>query len=180
MGIAYRPLRVSQPRGLQTSRYTLNLPLKWAVPPIILSVTLHFLVANSLYIFISEGGYSTTGDSQNRDGSVGLSPEGFVGLVYSTSAMIASIVVFSIMVLVPVWLASRYLPGGAEGVKKGVVGTYSLAISAACHPSGLTRAGRGEEYERGDQSPTVGEEGSLWSGEKGTGVGYYLAENRIR
>lgn len=186
---SYRPLRVSStPKDLQTSRYTLNLPLKWAVPPILLSITLHFLVANSLYIFISEGGHFTTGQSKNRDGSIGFksSEERFVGLGYSTSAIVASIVVFAIMVFVTVWLAWKQMPG-SEG-QALVVGTNSLAISAACHPSELSSAGRGEEGKeeegrRGDQSPGVDEERSLWDvwrEKEIKGVGDYLAESRIR
>jgi hypothetical protein len=56
MGVDYRPLRVTEPRGAQTSTYRLQLPLTWSVPSIAISILLHWLVSNSLYIYISDGG----------------------------------------------------------------------------------------------------------------------------
>jgi hypothetical protein len=54
----YRPLRVTQPRGRQVSSYTLQLPLKWSVPSIVLGIVLHFLVSNALFVIVSDGGES--------------------------------------------------------------------------------------------------------------------------
>ncbi|KAK5651838.1 hypothetical protein OQA88_11607 [Cercophora sp. LCS_1] len=180
MGVAYRALRVTSPRGAQYSRYTLQLPLKWAVPPIVLSIALHFLVSNSIYVFVSEGGYFTTENSQNRDTSIGLSEQAFIGLGYSTSAILLSLAVFSVMALAPVWLGWRYLPGDWKGMGRAVVvGTNSLAISAACHPSELSRGGEEGGIEtKGDQSPAFDEEGSLCDMKRG--VGSRLAESRVR
>jgi len=87
-----------------------------------------------------------------------------------------------VMTLVPVLLAWWYVPGDGKTLKRAVaVGTNSLAISAACHPSSLTGAGEeGVGKEKGGQSPEVDESGSLWSDEKGREVGDCLAESRIR
>ena len=52
----YRPLRVTVPKGRQVSSYTLQLPLRWSVPSMVLGIVLHFLVSNSLYVFVSDGG----------------------------------------------------------------------------------------------------------------------------
>lgn len=43
MIIAYRPLRTTEPKGEQTGRYTLQMPLAWAVPSILLSIVFPFL-----------------------------------------------------------------------------------------------------------------------------------------
>jgi hypothetical protein len=54
----YRPLRVSSPNGNQISTYRLQLPYRYSVPLITVSALLHWLVSNSLYVFILEGGQS--------------------------------------------------------------------------------------------------------------------------
>lgn len=181
MSIAYRPLRTTEPKGEQTGRYTLQMPLAWAVPSILLSMVLHFLVASSLYVFVSKGGYLTSDAVGEEEGS-----GQFVGLGYSTSAMLCAILLFAVMMLVPVWLARGYLPGDGPdtGGRSVLVGTNSLAVAAACHPSSLSKAlVPGQEEGAGCQSPgaDADEEGSLWEGEKrGKGVGDCLAESRIR
>ncbi|KAI1493769.1 hypothetical protein F5X96DRAFT_676900 [Biscogniauxia mediterranea] len=52
----YRPLRVTDPKGQQISSYRLQLPYRYSIPLIGISALLHFLVSNTLYVFILEGG----------------------------------------------------------------------------------------------------------------------------
>lgn len=56
--VRYQPLRVSYPVGEQTSNYRLQLPYKYSVPLLVTSILLHWLVSNTIYIFINEGGMS--------------------------------------------------------------------------------------------------------------------------
>ncbi|KAF4974097.1 hypothetical protein FZEAL_8970 [Fusarium zealandicum] len=43
-------LRVSSPAGMQRSSYFLSLPLKYSVPLMVLSITLHWLISQSLFL----------------------------------------------------------------------------------------------------------------------------------
>lgn len=52
----YRPLRVTDPKGDQESTYWLQLPYTYSVPLISISVILHWIVSNCLYVFVYEGG----------------------------------------------------------------------------------------------------------------------------
>ncbi|KAK3315700.1 hypothetical protein B0H66DRAFT_559574 [Apodospora peruviana] len=143
----YRPLRVTLPKGDQVSTYTLQLPLRWSVPSILLSVILHWLVSNSLYVYISDGGFfsTSTGSATATDSSIGLSDAGFIGLGYSPTAIIAAVVLFLVMCTAPIVIALRQLPGNIP-----VVGTNSLAISAACHASTLSKVVRSDESSGSD------------------------------
>lgn len=51
-----RPLRVSYPTGKQVSTYRLQLPYKYSIPLIAMSILLHWLMANALFLFVMEGG----------------------------------------------------------------------------------------------------------------------------
>ncbi|KAI5925242.1 hypothetical protein F4810DRAFT_70462 [Camillea tinctor] len=55
----HRPIRVTDPKGQQISSYRLQLPYFYSVPLIGISALLHFLVSNTLYVFILEGGRSS-------------------------------------------------------------------------------------------------------------------------
>ena len=152
MSTGYRPLRVTQPRGQQTSTYTLQIPLVWGVASIGISVALHWLVSNSLYVYLTEGGTSSaflekwrwtllrrvgfynTPISRIQDTSL-ISNSGFIGLGYSPKGILATLVLFSLTAIIPMVLGAMRLPKSMV-----VVGTNSLAISAACHAS--ARPGR--------------------------------------
>lgn len=54
--LAYRTLRVTSPKGQQRSTYRLQLPYRYSIPLIVISILLHWLVSNALYVFILEGG----------------------------------------------------------------------------------------------------------------------------
>jgi hypothetical protein len=55
-GTDYHPLRVTRPQGQQRSSYRLQLPYRYSVPLIIISIVLHWLVSNAFYVFVLEGG----------------------------------------------------------------------------------------------------------------------------
>ncbi|KAL3954246.1 hypothetical protein ACCO45_012202 [Purpureocillium lilacinum] len=139
MGTGFRPLRVTDPEGEQVSTHFLGLPYSWSVPCIALGILLHWLVSNSCYVFMTDGGFygSWTRSPTMRDNSLGLSDFGFVGLGYSTTAIMVSIIVFAVAICFPLVLSARKLPGNMV-----IVGSNSLAIAASCHASAASTAGR--------------------------------------
>jgi hypothetical protein len=119
-------LRVTrQPSGAQRSTYFLQLPYRFGIPLMVLSVTLHWLVSQSIFLAAIElyevNGDLGVGSSSQRD---------FKTLGYSPLAVIAVLVLGGLMIISMV--AFGYIP-----YKRGMplAGTCSLAISAACHPT---------------------------------------------
>lgn len=53
---SYKPLRVSHPRGQQISHYRLQLPYKYSIPLIGMSILLHWILSNAIFLTIIEGG----------------------------------------------------------------------------------------------------------------------------
>lgn len=56
--VRYKPLRVSEKRGQQRSSYRLQLPYRWSIPLIAISIILHWLYSNAIYVSIYEGTFS--------------------------------------------------------------------------------------------------------------------------
>lgn len=54
--LAYQPLRVTLPRGSQTSTYRLQLPYRMGVPLVVMVALLHWTLSNTYYLSIFEGG----------------------------------------------------------------------------------------------------------------------------
>ena len=52
----YKPLRVTNPKGEQLSTYRLQLPYHYSIPLAAVSILLHWLVSNTIYVFLIEGG----------------------------------------------------------------------------------------------------------------------------
>jgi hypothetical protein len=51
----HKPLRVSNPQGAQISSYRLQLPYLYSIPLLAVSVLLHWLLSNSVYLIVDEG-----------------------------------------------------------------------------------------------------------------------------
>lgn len=59
----YAPLRVSYPAGKQVSTYRLQLPYRYSIPLLVMSVGLHYFVSQSLFLIVVEGGrWSNVGE----------------------------------------------------------------------------------------------------------------------
>lgn len=114
-----KTLRVSQPQGDQRKSYFLQLPYRIAVPLIVMSGLLHWLVSQSIFIAVIAQ-YDEEGNLKNRAAvtTCGFSP---VAMIVT---MVAGGVIISGLVLVSL----RRLDGGIP-----LVGSCSAAISAACH-----------------------------------------------
>lgn len=79
-----------------------------------------------------------------RDESVGS--ERFIAFGYSSTAVLVCVLTFVSFILVPIATALPRLPGNTT-----VVGSESLAISAACHVSVLSMAAHGDSDENGSR-----------------------------
>ena len=131
-----KTLRLSSPQGIQRSSYFLSLPYRFAIPLLITSGTLHWLVSQSVFVIQSIGmAYGT---------SLYRHPEFDTSLVgYSSIGMVYSLTLGSIMILALVTLGfcNSYRPRpydkeqetAAQSYTMPLVSTCSAAISAACH-----------------------------------------------
>ena len=54
--LSYKAIRVTEPTGDQISTYRLQLPYKYSIPLLVVSVLLHWLVSNTIYVLIIDGG----------------------------------------------------------------------------------------------------------------------------
>ncbi|KAI8714849.1 hypothetical protein NCS52_01205800 [Fusarium sp. LHS14.1] len=115
-------LRVSSdPRGDQRSRYFLQLPYRWSIPLILMSMLIHWMLSQSIFLVPIE-----------------LEDEFATTCGYSPVAIFAVIIAAVAMALAVVITGYRRLPTSMP-----VVGSCSLVIAAACH--GLGGAERSDE-----------------------------------
>ncbi|KAI1453461.1 hypothetical protein F4805DRAFT_478379 [Annulohypoxylon moriforme] len=128
----HKPLRVSFPAGEQNSTYWLQLPWIYSLPLLIISTLLHWFASNSIFIFVSQGGYlidSNNDAFQNNNSKWGLPPGSNAVLGLSPPAILAFFVTCLAIVFIPILYGFRKLPGDM------VIGACdSLVLSAACHP----------------------------------------------
>ncbi len=115
-----KPLRVSEPKGQQRSSYYLQLPYRYAVPLIICSGTLHWLISQSLFqvkiIFYDNEGNLQLGNAISACG-------------WSPIAVCFTLGLGGVMVLILLVFGCRKLNQGMP-----VMRSNSLDIGAACHP----------------------------------------------
>ncbi len=115
-------LRVStRPMRSQRSSYFLSLPYRHAIPLIILSTLLHWLISQSLFL-VGIQAYSAT---LERDPESDITSCG-----YSPVAIVSAILVGVVMLSCLIGLSRRRFKSGMP-----VAGSCSLAIAAACHPN---------------------------------------------
>ncbi|KAK3348534.1 hypothetical protein B0H65DRAFT_508402 [Neurospora tetraspora] len=140
-------LRTSQPRGSQRSTFFLSLPYRYALPFVVVSGVMHWLISQCLYFtevdFIDLDG--TTLDKSNPTTTT---------LGYSTWAMFWVIVLGTLS-----WVAilgsavfGKY-PAGMP-----IMGSCSAVIAAACHAPLRGRGRRGRAGGDGDGMEDGGEE----------------------
>lgn len=115
-----KPLRVSEPKGQQRSSYYLQLPYRYAVPLIICSGALHWLISQSLFP-VNIIYYDNAGSLQLNDA---ISACG-----WSPIAVCFTLGLGGAMILILFALGCRKLNKGMP-----VMRSNSLDIGAACHP----------------------------------------------
>lgn len=113
-----KPLRVTNPDGAQISTYRLQLPYKYAIPLLVISATLHWLVSQSLFL-ANVGYYNNEGveDIKNSLSTLG----------YSCIAMTTFIFFGGILILLGLFNGFRWHQG------MPLAASCSAAMSAACH-----------------------------------------------
>ncbi|KAI1358746.1 hypothetical protein F5Y08DRAFT_350464 [Xylaria arbuscula] len=120
------PLRVTDPKGKQISTYRLQLPYRYSLPLMALSASLHWLVANTIYVILTEGGYIEGMPDDNL-------PAGVTAVLgYPPKSLFVLTIVAFITATIPfIWSFKR------SSSNIIVVGTNSLLISLACRVSPL-------------------------------------------
>jgi hypothetical protein len=116
-----KPLRTSNAKGEQQSTHFLQLPYKIAIPLMIGSGLLHWLISQSIYIAVVAR-FDIDGELQemNAIASCGFSPVGILLTIFT-----------AIAVMLAVGSAGWFLKFSGSGMP--IVGSCSAAISAACH-----------------------------------------------
>ncbi|KAF5682420.1 hypothetical protein FDENT_7664 [Fusarium denticulatum] len=116
--VAYRSLRVTEPRGSQNATYRLQLPYRFSIPLIIISIGLHWIYSNCIYVSNYEA--YAPGYPYKRDITVGLQ--------FSSKAILVGLLTSIGVAITPIFLAFVKLPGVMV-----IAGANSAVISAACH-----------------------------------------------
>ncbi|KAL8889335.1 MAG: hypothetical protein Q9215_003364 [Flavoplaca cf. flavocitrina] len=112
-------LRVTSASGAQRSTYRLQVPYRYAVPLITVSVIMHWLVSQFLYVSILKA-YDSNGVYQYDE---------IWDCGYLPRALLITICLGAAVLMVGIGMGFRkYKPGIP------LVGSCSAAISAACHP----------------------------------------------
>ena len=144
-------LRVSEPRGPdQRSTYWLQIPWKYGIPVLALNALMHWAVGRSIFL-VSFDVYDLNG---NAAPDVGTTAAG-----YSPVGILIAVIMGGVLILFLCGLSLRHLTPGMP-----VLGTCSLAISAACHPprgdedAGLKKlmygvVGKSEDDDAGQSGP---------------------------
>ncbi|KAI5921707.1 hypothetical protein F4810DRAFT_677442 [Camillea tinctor] len=114
-----KPLRVSEPVGIQRSSYFISLPMRYGIPLYLASSIVHWLTSQSF--FLARITALTPDGSQDYDNS-------FSTLAFSPIAMIITTMVLGLHIVTLMILALRRYDG-----VMCMVSTNSKAISAACH-----------------------------------------------
>ena len=131
-----KTLRLSSPRGIQRSTYFLSLPYRFALPLMIASGTLHWLISQSIFVIQSIGMVYGTSFYHHPAYDSSLIGYSNIGIIYC-------IVLGSVMViaLISLGFLKSYRPRkrdekqetDAQSYTMPLVSTCSAAISAACH-----------------------------------------------
>ncbi|KAK0704293.1 hypothetical protein B0H67DRAFT_591056 [Lasiosphaeris hirsuta] len=114
-----KPLRVSEPIGIQRSSYFISLPLRYGIPLYVSSGVMHWLLSQSLFLARITA----------------ITPQGTVDMAHSYSTCGYSPVAIFVAILAGIGLAVVIVCLGFrtyDGTMR-MVSTNSRAISAACH-----------------------------------------------
>ncbi|KAI6754551.1 hypothetical protein HG530_012303 [Fusarium avenaceum] len=116
--VGFRALRVTEPKGKQNSTYRLQLPYRFSIPLIIVSILLHWIYSNCIYVSNYEA--YAAGYPYARTVTVGLQ--------FSSKAILIAFCVTICTTMAPLILAYVKLPGIMV-----IAGGNSAVMSAACH-----------------------------------------------
>lgn len=126
-----RGLRVSGiPSGSQRSSYFLQIPSRFAIPIMLLSGVLHWLVSQSIF-FVAIESYDHQGVQHDYSNHVGSLDPGNLTCGYSPIAITFVIILAIVMMLFVVGAGLQRYESGIP-----VAGSCSVVLSAACHVEG--------------------------------------------
>lgn len=129
MATRYKALRVTNPKGQQSSTYFLQLPYRYSVPLLAISILLHWVLSGCIYILVTEGGYyQNLFSSDGHSGPFGS----YMAVGFSTKSIFTMMVLSISLAFTPSLFGLIRLPPTTV-----VVGSNSLAIAAACQVSPL-------------------------------------------
>ncbi|KAH8766124.1 hypothetical protein F5883DRAFT_496436 [Diaporthe sp. PMI_573] len=132
MSTRYKALRVTNPKGQQSSTYFLQLPYRYSVPLLIISILLHWILSGCIYLLVMQGSYF---DSYGADGPF----DSVMALGFSTKSLFTMMTLSIALAFMPPFFGRLSLPHNTV-----VVGSNSLAIAASCQVSPLV----GQTYEQ--------------------------------
>ncbi|KAH8179484.1 hypothetical protein LIA77_01003 [Sarocladium implicatum] len=115
----HKPLRVSEPEGIQRSSYFISLPLRFGVPLYASSGLMHWLISRSFFL-----ARITAIDSKNQQNNL----DSFSTCAYSPLAIFITMMAGICLIAVIIGMGLRQYDGTMP-----MVSTNSKAISAACH-----------------------------------------------
>jgi len=125
--VSFKGLRVSsRPLGAQRSTYFLQLPYSFALPLMLTSGTLHWLISQSIFLVSVDAYMLMSHSSISR-----VEESDYMTCGFSPVAMVSVSVVGMLMMLAAFVSGAVSLPSGMP-----VAGSCSAAIAAACHPEG--------------------------------------------
>jgi hypothetical protein len=116
-----KSLRVSQPIAQQRSTYFLQLPYRWAVPLMITSSTLHWLLSQSFFL-VRVDSFERNSDVPNDNSKSACG--------YSSLSLQIFLLVCLLLMCTITYLTSRRMQQ-----RMPLAASCSLVISAACHPA---------------------------------------------
>ncbi|KAI0554466.1 hypothetical protein F4679DRAFT_526149 [Xylaria curta] len=139
-GTDYLPLRVTEPEGKQNSTYRLQLPYRYSLPLITLSASLHWLLSNTIYVIVSNGGYLDVyflylAPNPFDPSDPSLSGGAVAALGYSPISLFIVVLLSSILITIPIFLSLKRASPHIV-----TLGSNSLLISMACRVSPLSLA----------------------------------------
>ena len=123
-GYQRKPLRVSDPKKDQRSTYFLQLPFKYAIPLLILSGVLHWLLSQSIFlarVSVSRWGWAD--------------PDGMTSISWTLTTCGCSPMAMIFLIILGVFMIMTAILFGLRGYKPGIplVRSNSALIAAACH-----------------------------------------------
>ncbi|KAK4890277.1 hypothetical protein LTR27_011038 [Elasticomyces elasticus] len=144
-----KALRVSSPRGLQRGTFTLTLTFRYAIPLMVTSCVMHWLVSQTVFV-VATRGFSYSGT--NATMPYVAKPELDAALAgFSLKGALLLLIVGSLAVVCVIGLGFVKSPGrtvdpapepgngkavsGPSRIYMPLVCSCSAAISAACHPA---------------------------------------------
>ncbi|KAJ2900631.1 hypothetical protein MKZ38_002290 [Zalerion maritima] len=154
-GRRFQPLRVSVPRGAQSSTYRLQLPYLWSVCLVTMSGFLHWMVSNCIFPKVNIAYESFEPYAESTWSGRGLG--------YSTLSIFITVVICFFATLVPIFLGRRKLERDMV-----VAAGNSVVLSSACHAV-LPPAGSGFGFGESDVGTALMQDGQQLFDERGRG-----------